>query len=43
VLLSSVRAGETAPEDIELKPMVARSGRYVNGWLPGNRDRCRPP
>jgi nitrite reductase (NADH) large subunit len=39
VLLSSVLAGETAPEDIKLKAdvVVARSGRYLEGWLPGNR------
>ena len=42
--LSSVLTGETAPEDIELKPMSWwRSVRYVKGWLPGNRDRCWPP
>ena len=23
--------------------VVAQSGRYVKGWLPGNRDRHRPP
>jgi nitrite reductase (NADH) large subunit len=44
VRLSLVLTGETAPEDIELKPMSWwRSGRYVDGWLPGNRDRCWPP
>jgi hypothetical protein len=23
--------------------VVTQSGRYVKGWLPGNRDRSRPP
>jgi hypothetical protein len=44
VLLLSVLARETAPEDIELMPMsCGASGRYLEGRLPGNRDRWRLP
>ena len=45
VLLSSVLAGETTSQDIELRPavVVARPRRHPEIWLHRHRDRCRPP
>ena len=45
VLLSSVLAGETTSQDIELQPgrVVARPRRHLEIRLRRHRDRCRPP